>query len=116
MSIRFHEQCNRVPAAKGSRRLGINAVAQQLGCKAMTATVEEAMNALEKNVAVARGEALAASLLASAAIQTLLAMVANREEFLTAIEAFIDGTLNLRGPGGGDANDEPNTLMRETAR
>jgi len=43
------------------------------------------MNALEKNVAVARGEALAASLLASAAIQTLLAMVANREEFLTAI-------------------------------
>ena len=74
------------------------------------------MNALEKNVAVARGEALASSLLASLAIQTILLMVANREEFLTKMEAFIDGTLNLRGPGAGDANDEPNTLMRETAR
>jgi hypothetical protein len=74
------------------------------------------MNALEQDVAVARGEALAASLLASAAIQTLLAMVANREEFITAMEAFIDGTLNLSGPRKGDANDELNTLMRETAR
>jgi hypothetical protein len=74
------------------------------------------MNALEQDVAVARGEALAASLLASAAIQTLLAMVANREEFFTAMEAFIDGTLNLGGPGKGDASDELNTLMRETAR
>jgi len=74
------------------------------------------MNALEQDVALARGEALAASLLASAAIQTLLAMVANREEFLAAMEAFVDGTLNLSGPGKGDANDELNTLMRETAR
>jgi hypothetical protein len=74
------------------------------------------MNALEKNVAVARGEALAASLLASLAIQAILVMVANREEFLTKMEVFIDETLNLSGPGGGDAHDEPNTLMRETAR
>jgi hypothetical protein len=74
------------------------------------------MNALEKNVAVARGEALAASLLASLAIQAILVMVANREEFLTKMEAFIDMSLNTSGPGKGDANDEPNTLMRETAR
>ena len=74
------------------------------------------MNALEQDVAVARGEALASSLLASLAIQTLLVMVANREEFLTKMEAFIDGTLNISGPGKGDANDELNTLMRETAR
>jgi hypothetical protein len=33
------------------------------------------MNALEKNVAVARGEALAASLLASAALQTVFMFV-----------------------------------------
>ena len=74
------------------------------------------MNALEKNVAVARGEALASSLLASLALETILVMVANREEFLTRMEVFIDETLNLGGPGAGDANDEPNTLMRETAR
>ena len=61
------------------------------------------MNALEKNVAVARGEALASGLLASLAIQTILVMVANREEFLTKMEAFIDASLNMSGPGGGDA-------------
>ena len=74
------------------------------------------MNALDKNVAVARGEALASSLLASLAIQTILVMVANREEFLTKMETFIDVTLNLSGPGKGDTNDELNNLMRETAR
>jgi len=62
---------------------------------------EEAMNALEKNIAVARGEALASSLLASLAIQALLAMVANRGEFLAKMEAFIDGTLNISGPAEG---------------
>jgi hypothetical protein len=36
--------------------------------------VEEKKNALEKNIAVARGEALAATLLASAVIQVLFAM------------------------------------------
>jgi hypothetical protein len=74
------------------------------------------MNALEKNIAVARGEALAASLLASATLQALLLMVSNREEFVEKIYAFVDGTLNLSGPGKGDANDEFNTLVRETAR
>ena len=74
------------------------------------------MNALQKNIAVARGEALAASLLASAAIQLALAMASNREELLDRISAFIDDTLNLSGPGKGDANDEFNTQSRETAR
>jgi hypothetical protein len=74
------------------------------------------MNALEKNIAVARGEAMAASLLASAALQTALLLVPNRAELLARISAFIDDTLNLSGPGKGDANDELNTLMRETAR
>ena len=74
------------------------------------------MNALEKNIAVARGEAMAASLLASAAIQTALAMTANKEEVLAGISAFIEDTLNMSGPGRGDANDEFNIQMRETAR
>lgn len=29
---------------------------------------------------------------------------------------FIDNTLNISGPGTGDAHDEFNTQMRETAR
>jgi hypothetical protein len=74
------------------------------------------MNALEKNVAVARGEAMAANLLAVAAIQAVLAMIGNREEVIDRISAFVDGTLNMSGPGRGDPNDEPNTQMRETAR
>lgn len=76
------------------------------------------MNALEKNLAVARGEALAASLLASATLQTLFMIVpaGERERILNGISAYIDGTLNLSGPGRGNANDEPNTQMRETAR
>ena len=72
------------------------------------------MNALEKNIAVARGEALAAHLLASAAIRA--ALIPNREEVLARISVFIDETLNMSGPGGGDAHDEFNTQMRETAR
>ena len=74
------------------------------------------MNALEKNIAVARGEALAASLLASAALQTALLLVPNRAELLARISAFVDDTLNMSGPGKGDANDELNTQVRETAR
>lgn len=76
------------------------------------------MNALEKNLAVARGEALAASLLASAALQTLFMIIpaGDRERILKGISAYIDDTLNLGGPGKGDTNDEPNTQMRETAR
>jgi hypothetical protein len=74
------------------------------------------MNALEKNIANARGEALAASVLASAALQTALLLVPNRAELLTRISAFVDDTLNMSGPGKGDANDEFNTQIRETAR
>jgi hypothetical protein len=64
------------------------------------------MNALEKNIAVARGEAIAASLLASAALQTALLLVPNRTELLAGIYAFVDDTLNASGPGKGDANDD----------
>lgn len=74
------------------------------------------MNALERNIAVTRGEAWAANLLATAAIQAALALTANREEVLARMSAFIDDTLNMSGPGRGDANDEFNTQMRETAR
>jgi hypothetical protein len=77
---------------------------------------EETMNALEKNVAVARGEALAANLLACAAIQAALSFMPNRKEVLAKMSAFIEETLNMSGPGKGDANDEFNTQMREIAR
>ena len=59
----------------------------------------EKMNALKKNIAVARGEALAASLLATAAMQATLAVISNREEVLARMSAFIDDTLNMSGPG-----------------
>jgi hypothetical protein len=74
------------------------------------------MNAIEKNLAVARSEALAASLLASAALRTALLVVPDRERILASIDAYIDETLNISGPGSGDAHDELNMLMRETAR
>jgi len=74
------------------------------------------MDALQKNMAAIRGEALAASLLASAAIQAVIAMVANREQFLHGMASFIDATLNMSGPAQGDAHDEFNTQVRETAR
>jgi len=74
------------------------------------------MNAFEKYIAIVRGEALAAHLLASAAIQAALAITSNREEILARMSAFIDETLNMSGPGTGDAHDEFNTQMRETAR
>jgi regulator of protease activity HflC (stomatin/prohibitin superfamily) len=78
--------------------------------------VEATMNALEKNIAEARGEALAANLLASAAIQAALAIISNRDELFDKMSEFIDVTLNISGPGKGDANDEFNTQVRETAR
>lgn len=76
------------------------------------------MNALEKNLAVARGEAMAASLLASIALQSLFSIVpiANREQMLSRIMAFVDDSLNMSGPGKGDGHDELNTQMREVAR
>ena len=74
------------------------------------------MNALEKNIAVARGEAMAASLLATAALQAVLAIASSRQQILEQISDSIDRTLNMSGPAKGDANDEPNTMMREVAR
>ena len=74
------------------------------------------MDALEKNIAVARGEALAATVLASAAIQTALLMISNREEVLTKISEYTNDTLNLSGTDEGNANDDFNTQVRETAR
>ena len=74
------------------------------------------MNALEKNISIVRREALAAHLFASAAIQAALAITSNREEVLARMSAFIDESLNMSGPGNGDAHYEFNTQMRETAR
>jgi hypothetical protein len=74
------------------------------------------VNAFEKNLAVARGEALAAGLLAAVALQTTLLVIPNRDEILASINAYIDQTLNMIRPGSGDAHDELNMLMRETAR
>ena len=54
--------------------------------------------------------------MASAAIRAALAIISNREEGLAKMSAFIDETLNMSGPGRGDAHDELNTQMRETAR
>jgi len=62
------------------------------------------------------GEALAANLLASAAIQAALAIIPNREEVLARMSASIDEALNKSGPGRGVAHDEFNTQLRETAR
>jgi hypothetical protein len=69
-----------------------------------------------KNLASARGEALAAQLIASAALQAALMVLPNRLEVFRGISAFIDDTLNMSGPAKGDAHDELNTQMREVAR
>lgn len=74
------------------------------------------MDALQKNMASIRGEALAANLLASAAIQSVLMLVPDREQLLSGMAGFIDATLNISGPNVGDAHDEFNTMVRETAR
>jgi hypothetical protein len=74
------------------------------------------MDALQKNVANIQGQAIAATLLASAALQTVLAMVQNKDQMLDSMAAFIDETLNRGGPATGDAHDEFNTLVREKAR
>jgi hypothetical protein len=75
------------------------------------------MNTLEKNLAVARGEALAASLLASAALQAVFMFVLPqaREELCTRLNAFVDNTLNSIGSAEGSAN-EVDIFMLETAR
>lgn len=74
------------------------------------------MNALEKNLAVARGEALAASLLAEAALRAVFASTPDHDGLLKVISDFVDDTLNQSGPGKGDGHDELNMQMRETAR
>ncbi|WP_441280483.1 hypothetical protein [Tardiphaga sp. 862_B3_N1_1] len=73
------------------------------------------VNDFQKAIAVARGEALAASLLASAAIRALFSM-APSQQLLDHMTRSIDQTLNMSGPGTGGGEDELNTLMRETAR
>lgn len=52
----------------------------------------------------------------SVTLRTVIAIVANKEETLSSITAYIDETLNMSGPGKGDPNDEFNTHMREIAR
>ncbi len=74
------------------------------------------MNAMEKNIAAARGEALAAHLMASAALQAVLTLLPNRLDALARISAYLEDTLNMSGPGKGDPHDELNTQMREVAR
>ena len=74
------------------------------------------MNAMERNLAVARGEALAAHLMASAALQAVLMVLPNRLDALARISAYLDDSLNMSGPGKGDPHDELNTHMREVAR
>lgn len=74
------------------------------------------MDALQKNIAVMRGEAMAATLLASLAIRNSLAAIANPEEVLAAMAAYIDDSLNMSGPAKGDPDDAFNTQVRETAR
>jgi hypothetical protein len=75
------------------------------------------LNANEKNLAVARGEALAAQLMASAALQAVLMVLPNRLDALARISAFLNDTLNASGPGKPDVQfDELNTHMREIAR
>ena len=74
------------------------------------------MNAVEKNLAVARGEALAAQLMAAAALQAVLMVLPNRLDALARISAYLHDSLNMSGPGKGDPHDELNTQMREFAR
>lgn len=76
------------------------------------------MKAIEKNLAVARGEALAANLMASAALQAVLMVVpGDRLAALSRISAFLNDTLNASGPGKPDPQfDELNMQMREVAR
>ncbi|TWA96955.1 hypothetical protein [Bradyrhizobium stylosanthis] len=74
------------------------------------------MDMLQKNLAAVRGEAMGASLLAAAAIQTSMMLIPNREELLEGISAWIDDTLNQSRSSHGDPDDEYTTMVRETAR
>lgn len=72
--------------------------------------------AMRRKPRLGGGEALAAQLVASAALQAVLMVLPSRLEVLSRISAFVDDTLNMTGPGKGDAHDELNTQMREVAR
>jgi hypothetical protein len=74
------------------------------------------MNGLEKNLAEAQGRALAAQLIASATLRTMLMVIPNRLEVLKGISAFIDDSLNMSGPTKGDTPEDLNTQIREVAR
>ena len=76
------------------------------------------MNATEKNLATARGEALGAKLIAMCALQTTFMFVPpeHRERIIGQMNKFIDESLNMARPAKGDPHDELNTLMREIAR
>jgi hypothetical protein len=43
-------------------------------------------------------------------------IIPNPLDALARISAYLDDTLNMSGPGKGDAHDELNTQMREVAR
>jgi len=76
------------------------------------------MDALQKNIAVTRGEAIAAHLLATAALQAMFMMIApqDRRQALDGMTAFLTDSLNAARPAKGDPDDEFATQMRETAR
>ena len=71
---------------------------------------------LQSMLATTRGEALAASLLASAAMRMLLSVTENPREVVEAMSAYVDQSLNISGPASGDTEHELNTRMREVAR
>ena len=74
------------------------------------------MDPLQKNIATARAEAMAANMLATAAIQLALGAYPDKERVLKGLSAWVDVSLNQSHPNKGDANDEFNTFLRETAR
>jgi 7-keto-8-aminopelargonate synthetase-like enzyme len=74
------------------------------------------LDALQKNIAVTRGEALAAQLVASAALQVIFTIIGDKERMLKAIAQMLDDTLNISGPVKEDGQEAFHIQMRETAR
>jgi hypothetical protein len=74
------------------------------------------MDAAQKNMAVARGDALAAGLIAEAALRAVLQLVPDRDALFNDMFALVDDVLNLSGRTKGDASDEVRTFMCEHAR
>lgn len=77
---------------------------------------DETMSAFEKNMATVRGEAMGATILAHAAINAVFAFAPHKAELLSYMNAFIEDSLNMSGPGKGDPHDAHNTRVREIAR